>query len=156
MSITAASLSSVVPTTTTSPLSALSSTSTTDSTDPTSDAAGTTSFSQMGQLMSQLQSLEQTDPAQAKSVLATIGSNLKAEAGSNPMMSQLADKFTQASQTGDLSGLQPTKGGHGGHHHHHGGGGSGASATTQAASYDQTSDPMAQIESVISSALQNT
>ncbi len=160
MSITATSLSSVVPTTVTSPLSVVSSasTSSTGSTDPTSAAAGTTSLSQMGQVMTQLQSLEQTDPAQAKSVLATIGSNLKAQAGSNPMMSQLADKFTQASQTGDLSGLQPPKGGHGGGHHHHhgGGGGSGASATTQAASYDQSSDPMAQIESVISSALQNT
>ncbi|HEX4449318.1 MAG TPA: hypothetical protein VH143_00555 [Kofleriaceae bacterium] len=109
--------------------------------------------------MSQLQSLEQTDPAQAKSVLATIGTNLKAEAGSNPMMSQLADKFTQASQTGDLSGLQPAKGGHGGgHHHHHGGGGGGSptTASAQAASYDQSSDPMAQVESVISSALQST
>jgi hypothetical protein len=158
MSITATSLSSVVPTAVTSPLSTVSSTSTADSTDPTSDATGTTSFSQMGQLMSQLQSLEQTDPAQAKSVLATIGSDLKADAGNNPMMSQLADKFTQASQTGDLSALQPPKGGHGGGHHHHhgGGGGSAASATTQAASYDQSSDPMAQIESAISSALQST
>jgi hypothetical protein len=99
----------------------------------------------MGQLMSQLQSLEQSDPTKAKSVLAQIGNDLQS---TNP---QLASKFTQASQTGDLSALQPQgAGGH--HHHHHGGGGSPTSPTAQASSY-QSSDPMAQVESVISSAL---
>jgi hypothetical protein len=112
-----------------------------------SSAASSTSFSQMGQLMSQLQSLEQSDPTKAKSVLAQIGSDLQS---TNP---QLASKFTQASQTGDLSALQPPKGAGGHHHHHHGGGGSATSPTAQASSYDQSSDPMSQVESVISSAL---
>jgi hypothetical protein len=113
-------------------------------------APSSTSFSQMGQLMSQLQSLEQSDPDKAKTVLAKIGSDLSS---SNP---QLAAKFNQASQTGDLSALQPSKGAGGHHHHHHGGGGSPTSPTAQASAYDQSSDPMAQVESVISNALSAT
>ncbi|HEY1814682.1 MAG TPA: hypothetical protein VGG74_20165 [Kofleriaceae bacterium] len=115
-------------------------------------APSSTSFSQMGQLMSQLQSLEQTDPDKAKTVLAKIGSDLSS---TNP---QLAAKFNQASQTGDLSALQPSKGAGGHHHHHHGGGGGGSptSPTAQASAYDQSSDPMAQVESVISNALDAT
>jgi hypothetical protein len=113
-------------------------------------APSSTSFSQMGQLMSQLQSLEQSDPDKAKTVLAKIGSDLSS---SNP---QLAAKFNQASQSGDLSALQPSKGAGGHHHHHHGGGGSPTSPTAQASAYDQSSDPMAQVESVISNALSAT
>ena len=85
-------------------------------------------------------------------VASFTGADFPAADG-NQMMSQLAAKFTQASQTGDLSALQPPNGGHGHHHHHGGGGGSAASATTQASAYDQSSDPMSQIESVISNAL---
>jgi hypothetical protein len=149
-------LLSTPPTSSVSPLSAVDSTDSTDSTDGVSGSAST-NLSSMGQLMSQLQSLEQTNPDQAKTVLAQIGSTLKSEAGNNTALSSIADKFTQASQTGDLSGLQPAKGGHGGgHHHHHGGGGGGASPTTQAATYDQSADPMQQVEAAISSALQST
>jgi hypothetical protein len=149
--MTISSVSSVTPTTTTSPIATLQSTSSTDPTDSGTSVAASSNFSTMGQLMSQLQSLEQTDPDKAKTVLAKIGSDLQS---TNPT---LASKFTQASQTGDLSALQP-KGASGGHHHHHhgGGGGAGASPSTQASSYDQSSDPMAEIESVISSALQGT
>lgn len=135
------SISSVTPTTSIAPTSATVSSATSDPTDD--GAAASTQLSTMGQLMSQLQSLQQSDPDQAKTVLAKIGSDLQA---TNP---DLASKFTQASQTGDLSALQPKGGHHGGHHHH-------GSASTQAASYDQSADPMAQIESVISSALQGT
>jgi hypothetical protein len=157
------SLTSLLPTPQASSVSSTSAVSSTASTDPTDSIDGVsgsapTNLSQMGQLMSQLQSLEQTDPDKAKTVLAQIGSTLKSEAGSNQMLSSMADKFTQASQTGNLSALQPPKGGHGGGHHHHHGGGGGASvsATTQAQTYDQSSDPMQQVESAISSALQTT
>ena len=130
--MTISSISSITPTTFTP--------STTAATSTADSSAPSTQLSTMGQLMSQLQSLEQSDPDKAKTVLAKIGSDLQS---TNP---DLATKFTQASQTGDLSALQPK--GHGGHHHHHGGGG--------AKSYAQSSDPMAQIESVISSALQDS
>ena len=140
------SVSSLTPTSTTSPIASVQSTSSTDPTDSGTAVAASTNLSTMGQLMSQLQSLGQTDPDKAKTVLAKIGSDLQA---TNPA---LASKFTQASQTGDLSAVQPK--GAGGHHHlHHVGGGS---PSTQASAYDQSSDPMSEIDSVISSALQGT
>ncbi len=141
------SVSSLTPTSTTSPIASVQSSSSTDPTDSGTSVAASTNLSTMGQLMSQLQSLQETDPAKAKTALAQIGSDLSS---TNPA---LASKFTQASQTGDLSSVQPK--GAGGHHHHHHGGG-GGSPSTQASAYDQSSDPMAEIESVISSALQGT
>ncbi|HEX3761988.1 MAG TPA: hypothetical protein VHW23_24980 [Kofleriaceae bacterium] len=130
-----------------------------------SGAAGTdhAQLSRMGELMSQLQNLESTNPDQAKQVLSNIASQLsdKASSTSDPHLQQLSDKFGQAAQTGDLSGLKPQ--GHG-HHHHHAaasGGASSSDATAAAstvsgktASYAQNaSDPMAEVESVISNAL---
>jgi hypothetical protein len=154
------SISPVAQTTYIPPLSATSATSSTDPTSTTSSATGT-QLSTMGQLMSQLQNLESSDPAKAKTVLAKIGSDLKSKADStgDTKLGALADKFTQASQTGSISGLDPPKGGgHGGHHHHHGGGGGGGQSPTTASSqvgaYQQSgSDPMSEIESAISSAL---
>jgi len=59
------------------------------------------------------------------------------------------DKFSQASQTGDLSVLQPQgQHHHGGHHHHH------ASSGTSQQSYDKpASDPGSDIESALDTAL---
>jgi hypothetical protein len=109
----------------------------------TSEPATDTRFSKMGQLMSQLQSLQQSDPAKAKQVLTNIASSLQSTAP------DAAAKFNQAAQTGDLSALQPKHGHGGGHHHHHGGGG-GAPATG-AAAYQQSQ--LDDIESTISAAL---
>jgi hypothetical protein len=129
-----------------------------------SGSAGGSKLSKMGSLMSQLQSLEQSDPDKAKTVLSNIASQLtdKANATGDAHIKELADKFTQAAQTGDLSSLKPQApaqgaagaqagGHHHGGHHHHAGGGSDAS---KASSYTQTdADPMQQVESIISSAI---
>lgn len=128
--------------------------------------AVSTSFSKMGDLMKQLQSLETSDPDKAKAVMSNIASQLtdKANATGDSRMKALADKFSQAAQTGDMSSLQPPAQGaqgaqgahHGGHHHHHGGG-SGGSPQSQAQSYTSTDpNPMEQVDSIISNALGST
>jgi hypothetical protein len=111
-------------------------------------SASSPNLSKMGSLMSKLQDLEQTDPAKAKSVLAKISQDLKAQADKtgDTKLSALADKFDQASQSGDLSGLKPK--GAGGHHH-----GGGGHHKTAAYAQQQDSDPMSQVESIISSDL---
>jgi hypothetical protein len=163
--MTISSISSTTPTTPLSNVSAIS--GSLAASDPGAVAGAgsdTTQLSKMGDLMSKLQSLESSDPAKAKQVLTQIATTLKSQAGSDPKLASVAAKFDQAAQTGNLSALQPNQGGghHGGHHHHHGGGGSPPSdppATTststtsgKVASY-QDSDPMAEVESAISSAL---
>ena len=128
------------------------------------DASSSTRFSKMGDLMKQLQSLATSDPAKAKSVMSTIASQLtdKANATGDSRMKALADKFSQAAQTGDMSSLQPPAQGaqgaqgapagqHHGHHHH------GGSDQSKAQSYTSTDqDPMQQVESIISNALGST
>jgi hypothetical protein len=84
----------------------------------------TTAMSGIAQFMSKLSSLEQSNPDQAKQVLSTIASKLNDAAGSATgdqaaHLKDLAAKFTQAADTGDLSGIQPPQGGGGHHHHHH-------------------------------------
>jgi len=130
------------------------------------EPAVSTSFSKMGDLMKQLQSLETSDPAKAKAVMTNIASQLtdKANATGDSRMKALADKFTQAAQTGDVSSLQPQGGAqgaqggghHGGHHHHHGGG-SGGSDQSKAQTYTSTDpNPMEDVESIMASALAAT
>jgi len=104
----------------------------------------------LGSLMSQLQQLSQTDPAKFKQVTAEISDKLKTEAGQASgqqaqFLSQLSDKFAQASQSGNLSALEPPK--HAGGHHHHG-------HHAHAASQSQPSSPDS-VESIIASALQD-
>ena len=96
-----------------------------------------------GRLMAKLQALEESDPAKAKDVLASLAKTVRDKAGQASgedaqRLGALADKLDQAAQTGDLSGLAPSKGsapppeasagdaGAGssakaayGHHHHH-------------------------------------
>jgi hypothetical protein len=84
--------------------------------------------SKMGSLMAQLQQLSQSDPEKFKQVAAEIADKLKAAAGDSTtgkasFLSKMADKFQQASQSGDLSAFQPPQGqqqgASGAHHHHH-------------------------------------
>lgn len=164
MNISSTTLSSVTSTTATSATAPVGSA---QSSEPvvTSGAPGTdhTQLSKMGELMSQLQNLENTNPDQAKQVLSTIASQLsdKASSTNDPHLQQLSDKFAQAAKTGDLSGLQPQ--GHG-HHHHHAQASGGAASTDatpaastvsgMTASYAHNgNDPMAEVESIISNAL---
>jgi len=141
----------------------------TDGSVSSSEPAVSTSFSKMGDLMKQLQSLETSDPDKAKAVMTSIASQLtdKANATGDSRMKALADKFTQAAQTGDVSSLQPQGGAqgaqgaqgghHGGHHHHHGGGGGGGSDASKAQTYTSTDpNPMEDVESIMASALAAT
>lgn len=117
------SISSITGTSATSAISSIQfqpSTATT-SAPPSGD---TTAMSGIAQFMSKLSSLEQSNPDQAKQVLSTIASKLNDAASSATgdqatHLKDLAAKFTQAADTGDLSGIQPPQGGGGHHHHHH-------------------------------------
>jgi hypothetical protein len=87
--------------------------------------------SPFAQLMSTLQQLQQSNPAQYKQITATLASNLQqaattaqnsGEAGEANALNQLATSFNQASQSGQLPAFlqQGTQAGQM-HHHHHGG-----------------------------------
>jgi hypothetical protein len=100
-------------------------------------SATTTTVSPQGGLFGQLAELAKTNPDQFKEAATQIAQKLKDEAGQATggkaaFLSGLADKFSQAAQTGDARGLQPGKArGHHHGHHHHRGGGSEASGTGQ-------------------------
>ncbi len=102
-------------------------------------------FSEVGQLFQELQQLQTSDPAALKKVLEDAATKFSAAAqqATDPtqanFLSNLADKFQKAADTGDLSALrQPSAGatygvqGHHHHHHHHGGGPSQAASSTSA------------------------
>jgi hypothetical protein len=85
--------------------------------------AATASISGAGQLFSLLQQLQQTNPTQFKQVTGQIASQLSAAAqqqsgGASTVLSQLANKFQQASQSGSLGSFTGPQGAHHGHHHH--------------------------------------
>jgi hypothetical protein len=126
-------------------------TQSTDATD-TSQQGGA-KMSKMGELMSKLRDLQKTDPDKAKAVLAKISQDLKTQAASSgdTRMGELADKFSQASESGDLSVLKPKGPPPGGGHH----GGSGSKVGAYQAQQSSGTDPMQQIESIISSDLGN-
>jgi len=95
-------------------------------------AATQTTVSQSGGLLGQLSDLARSNPDQFKAVTSEISQKLKDEAsqatgGKATFLNNLADKFNQASQSGDLSSLKPSgaQGHHHGHHHHGGGGSAG-------------------------------
>ena len=83
-------------------------------------------LSPMASLLNQLQQLQQTDPDKFKSVMSSIADTLKTDAqnATGPQakrLNDLADKFSQAAQTGQMPDLQPPgqQPGASGHHHHH-------------------------------------
>lgn len=85
-----------------------------------------TQLSPMASLLNQLQQLQQTDPNKFKSVMASIADTLTTDAknATGPqakMLTDLANKFSQAAQTGQMPDLQPPgqQQGASGHHHHH-------------------------------------
>ena len=101
------------------------------------DGPGSVRVSPLAQLLSQLQQLQQVDPSKLKTMLSDIANQLRAtaqqEGGSQgATLSNLADKFQQAAQTGSLSSLQPTPHHH--HHRHHGAAAYQASGTPTGAS----------------------
>jgi hypothetical protein len=98
---------------------------------------GAPQISKFGDLLSKLQDLSAKDPAKFKQVASDIASKLKDASGSDPRLKDLADKFSKAAESGDMSAFQPPAaaagaGGAsgGGHHHHHHGGGGGTSQSS--------------------------
>jgi hypothetical protein len=111
--------------------------------------AGVASISTPGQFFSDMQQLSQTNPSEFKAVagqVATSFQNAASQASGSQaqFLTNLANQFTQAAQTGSLQtpqgapsvpavqGAQGAASHPGGHHHHHHGGG-GASATQSSA-----------------------
>jgi hypothetical protein len=114
-------------------------------------------LSPFAQVLSQLQQLQQSDPAKYQQVTQQIGANLQQASDSAKaagdttaatQLGQLSNDFTDASKSGQLPNIQDLAqaigGGGGGHHHHHhrvassdsdnGSSTSGASASTSIAS----------------------
>jgi hypothetical protein len=88
-------------------------------------------LSPFAQILSTLQQLEQSNPAQYQQVTQQIGANLQsaaqtAQASGNTtaanQLNQLATDFTNASKSGQLPNIQDLSQAVGGHHHHHHGG----------------------------------
>jgi hypothetical protein len=115
-----------------------------------SSPATSTSISQPGQLLSQLQQLATSNPAEFKQVTAQIATQLQAAAtaasgtsgassSAAAFLTNVANQFQQASQTGSATSLIPAH--KGGGHHHHGGGGGGELASLLAASTTSSSSP---------------
>jgi hypothetical protein len=121
--------------------------STPSSIPPPMGGAASTSISTPGQFFSEMQQLSQQNPSEFKTVAAQVATSFQNAASqtSGPQaqfLSNLANQFTQAAQTGTLQapeGAQAAQSGQsaqvaqGGpssgsagmhHHHHHGGGGS--------------------------------
>ena len=104
------------------------------STTGTASASDSTKLSPLAQLMSSLQQLQQSNPAEYQQVTKQISTNLQnaaqtAQSDGNTtaanQLGTLATDFANASQTGQLPNIQDlaqavTGSGH--HHHHHGGG----------------------------------
>jgi hypothetical protein len=117
-------------------------------------------LSPLGQVLSTLQQLQQSNPTEYKQVTQQIATNLTsaaqtAQSGGNTsaanQLTQLASDFANASTNGQLPNIQDLAqavGGGGGHHpHHHAESGS---ATTSTASTSQ--NPLSIITNTLSSA----
>jgi hypothetical protein len=85
-------------------------------------------LSPFAQILSQLQQLQQTDPAKYQQVTGQIATNLESAAqtaqadGNSTLAAQLnklATDFTNASQSGQLPNIQDLAQAASGHHHHH-------------------------------------
>jgi hypothetical protein len=103
-------------------------TSGTGSTTATGTQADNGQLSPLGQVLSTLQQLQQSNPTQYQQVTQQIATNLQsaaqtAQANGNTaaatQLNQLASDFTKASQSGQLPSIQDLAQAAGGHHHHH-------------------------------------
>jgi hypothetical protein len=105
-----------------------------------SSSSDSVNFSQVAQLFQQLQQLETSNPADFQKVTADAAAQLQKAAqqttdpGQASFLASLADRFQQASQSGNLSAFEggpKASSGHHGHHHH----GSSSSQHTSSADY---------------------
>jgi hypothetical protein len=112
MTISSTALPPLSSVTATAAITSVSASPSTDRTSPSAEPteSSKTRLSKLGEMMSKLQDLETSDPAKAKQVLTSIAATLndKANSASDPRLKALADKFTSAAETGDLSSLQPS------------------------------------------------
>ena len=113
-------------------------------------------LSPFAQLMSELQQLQQSDPAKYRQVTQQIATNLQsaaqtAQADGNTtaatQLNQLASDFTSASTSGQLPNIQDlAKAIGGGHHHHHhahaASADSDSTSSSASASASQTPSPL--------------
>ena len=85
-------------------------------------------LSPFAQLMSELQKLQQTDPAKYQQVTQQIATNLQTAAQTATaagdttkaaQLTQLSNDFSSASKSGQLPNVQDLAQAVGGHHHHH-------------------------------------
>jgi hypothetical protein len=114
-------------------------------------------LSPFAQLMSTLQQLQQTNPAEYKQVTAQIAANLQTAAqtattegnsSQATQLSQLANDFTSASQSGQLPNMQDlAQAIGGGHHHHHSHAASSSSDSTSTSTSSQLSQLLAAFQS---------
>jgi len=128
------------------------------------------SISPIANFLSQLQQLQQQNPAEFTQVMANIGQQLTTEANTAQsqgntaqanQLNQLAAVFDSSAQTGQLpTAQQLQQGGFSGHHHHHHHGGGSSSQTNpldpaQAASGSSAngSSTNASLETLLANAL---
>jgi hypothetical protein len=128
----------------------LSGKSTSSSVSGASGQSDSGQLSPFAQLMSTLQQLQQSNPAEYQQVTQQIAGNLQSAAqtatadgntSAASQLTQLATDFTTASQSGQLpnvSDLAQAIGG-GGHHHHHGHHASSSDSSTDSSSTSSTS-----------------
>ena len=120
-------------------------------TDSSGAVGSSSSISSFASLMNTLQQLSQSNPSEFQQVMANVASTLQTDASSATgsqaqFLTQLSDRFQQASQTGSMSALQPPSGGH--HHHHHHG------VQSYSAQQSSTSGPTQQASGISDSAQQ--
>ncbi len=127
--------------------------------DPTMQPEADPQVSERGKVLQELNDLQKSDPAKFKQVTEEISQKLRdaansASGGQATSLKTLADKFAQASQSGDMSALQPAgaHGGHGGHHHVHKYAAQ-QQGTDSSTSQQQQQQPGADIAQIIESAL---
>lgn len=139
----------------------------TDATGSTSAVAGVTvDISKPGQLFGQLSSLATSDPDKFKQVTADIAQKLKDAASSQDgkgadFLTQLANRFSAASQSGSAADLGPPRaqghhGGHGHHHRHAQSAGNGSSSSAVGQQSGDASQIFQTVEGIISDALDGT
>jgi hypothetical protein len=139
-----------------SPISAMNTRAVTQNQPDAEGDTDRTQLTRLGELLSKLQQLASSDPARATQVLTSIASALTARANhagnTAAHLRELADQFTQAANTGDLSSLMP----HGGRYHHAADqiAGDAQTESGKTASYTQgEADLRAELASMISEAL---
>jgi len=79
------------------------------------DGDDSSGVSRMGDLMSQLQSLSESDPKKFKEVMKSLSKQLEsaadsAQGGEAGFLKDMAQKFADAAESGDLSSLKPPEG----------------------------------------------